>query len=147
MDGTAAKLDEGMTLWPVKAEQIDAVWGRVHPEIERSMARADGLIEAKDVYDALKSRDMQLWIIFKGEAIKAVCVTQIIVYPGRTIIRIVGLSGYGMAQWYDLIEAAGNWAKHNGAEEYQALVGNPKLVKMLERKGWKQTHTVMTRPV
>ena len=143
----AENISDEPFLWPVKIAQIDTIWERALPEVERAVARADGLFDADDIYWGLQDGAMQLWIVFKGQDIAAVCITEIVQFPGRKIVRAFALSGYGLAEWYNLMNLGLPWAIENGAEEWQATVADERFVKLLERKGWKRTHTIMTLPI
>ena len=47
-------------------DQIDDEWSEIKPLLDRAMDYADGKIDSDDIYQSIKSRDMQLWVVPGG---------------------------------------------------------------------------------
>jgi hypothetical protein len=104
-----------LELWPI-AKQF----------LAKSVELAHGAFDLDDIHTLLVNKDAQLWAVHDGE-IKAVAVTQIMIYPKQKRLKLFLLGGNDMAKWEKSIsDTFDNFAKANGCDG----------VELYGRKGW-----------
>lgn len=102
----------------ILANDIDSIWQDVAPLIDLAMEYSDGKMSTSDVYEAIKSREYQLWIVPGG-----VWVTRIVSYPQSRRLEMIA----GAGQWRDWLthgQQVIDWAKYNGCDAVE-LIGRP----------------------
>ena len=109
-----------MSIEGVQAHDVDSVWEKVAPLVERAMEYADGKMNAEDVYTQLKSKELQLWLVPGG-----IWVTRIVVYPRSTRMEWIVAAGE-YQEWAAHFPLLFDWAKVHGCD----------AVEMGGRKGW-----------
>lgn len=118
----------------IPANDVDKVWHVVAPMILRAIVEERGIYELQNVYDALLSRDMQLWVFAVEGYIRACMVTEIRDHPKTKIVHILVLGGDSVEAWktaredWELFET---WARSMGCTFIEALTrpGVSKLTK------------------
>lgn len=98
----------------ILAEDVDEVWNEVAPVIERVIEHVDGKIALSDIYQGIKSRDMQLWLIPGG-----VWVTRIVVYPQSKRLEWIAAAGQ-WDDWLTHVETIFEWARAHGCDAAEA---------------------------
>jgi len=124
----------------VPKEQVYVVWGEVR-KIIRPHIEALETHTICDVLDNLLNRDWQLWLAH-DDGIKAVCITQIQVYPRQKRCRIMLVAGEGMDGWLPFEEAIADWARTQGCDK---LVGELRKGWQRKLKHWKFMNIVAER--
>jgi len=99
-----------MSIEGVLAQDVDALWERVCPLVERAMEYADGKMDATDVYNGLKVRDFQLWLVPGG-----IWITRIVNYPKSTRLEWIAAAGE-YQEWTDHLPLLFDWAKAQGCD-------------------------------
>jgi hypothetical protein len=125
----------------VQSSDIDFVWDKVVPLIERAIYYSYGKWESEDVYHAIKNKDMQLWLILDGINIKACIVTQILVYPKDKILMIVFASGSECHEWVYTINEFREYAKEHGCSSVE-FYGRDGWWKKMKHLGIKKVYSV-----
>lgn len=104
----------------VQSEDIDRVWEKVAPLVDRAMEYADGKMETSDIYKGLKDKKMQLWIVDGG-----IWVTQIVNYPKSRRMEWMAAAGE-YKNWHENFPLLFDWARAQGCD----------AVEIGGRKGW-----------
>lgn len=108
---------------------IDSVWEQVKPLILKALEYSNGELGIDDIYEKLKTKNMQLWICFEDIEILSAATTEIIIYPKKKICRVVTLGGHRMAEWfYNLIQFIEAWGRHNKINGMEVI----------GRRGWER---------
>lgn len=103
---------------------------RVRPALERMAAASDGCFLAHDIAVALCRDSMQLWLV-EAPDLLATLVTEIIVYPRRRALRLVGLVGRHPRKWLHLFDDLLAGARGLGCDRLEALVADDKFQHIL----------------
>lgn len=108
-------------------DQIDFVWPQCLPLLDKGLIESQNDFSELDIYDALKSRDMQLWVWSEKDQITCVLVTTILRYPQKFICQMLVMGGTGMEDWKDdACEEFYAWARSNNCDS----------IDIHGRKGW-----------
>lgn len=129
------------TLHGIPADDIDWIWPRVAPILERAINVSDGKYTLDQVHDYLNTRDMQLWVVEKTGRMLCVCVTQIINFPNKKVLLILFCAGEGMFEWVRLIKPILAWGKNEGCASAE-IYGRPGWEKVLPDFGFKKLSCV-----
>src|SRR6266581_5440635 len=98
----------------VQSEQIELVWARVVPHLERVIKYSQGRLGLDEIENALLTNRDQLWIVVSSGEIIAICITQMVIYPNLRNFRVVACGGNHMNLWLaDIIERFKAFAKYN----------------------------------
>lgn len=122
----------------IAAENIRSTWPKVIGFIEKPLARGMGEWAVGDILAALLVRDMQLWVAYRGETIKAAGVTQIINYPKKRVCDFLLVGGSGLRFWWKESDLIKRWAKQNGCSHVR-IFGRDGWGRVL---GWKKAYSV-----
>lgn len=99
-----------MTIEGVQAYDVDSVWEKVAPLVDRAMEYADGKMNSEDVYTGLKTQELQLWLVPGG-----IWVTRIVVYPRSTRLEWIAAAGE-YQEWTEHLPLLFKWAKAQGCD-------------------------------
>ena len=126
----------------VPPDKVSQVWEYILPHIEAAAVHSEGELEPADFYPELLSGEMQLWLVLKETEVAATCITQIIPYPRKKILRILCLGGKKMRDWYFLFDKIENFAVLNDcvAVEAWARKGFERVL-----TDWKSSYQVLTK--
>jgi len=102
-------------------KQIDGIWSRVVPFIERALERGS-IWNIEDIYDGLKESTFQLWA-WKDDGIEAVLITCLVKDKYCVMLTMAGSKMY---EWIKFLPIVENWARQNGCKEMMVH----------GRKGW-----------
>lgn len=131
----------------VHPSTVDQVAPVVRPFLERVIQKTQAdKHRVTDVLNRVKTGQAQLWASTEGTELRAVAVTEIIIYPLKRVLRYWLLSGLEMpsTEEQDTIE---NWAMNvYGTTEVEAIVRRG-FVKKLKERGFHEAGVVMTRPI
>ena len=129
-------------------ELLDDIWPSVEGYIDAALIHSIGEYISSDIYDLIKSGDMQLWCVGNGEEIIAAYTTQFRSYPQRKILLVHTIGGTRFFKWGRLMEQ----------ELYRfARLQNCSHLEVYGRKGWsrllgrqanfKQQYVVLTKEI
>jgi hypothetical protein len=83
---------------------------------------------------------MILWVVLDGPNVACVLVTEVVQYPRRRAMRLVGISGHRHRRWMHLLADVETAAREKfGCDLMQAL-HQPSHGRMLCTGGWAQFH-------
>ena len=124
----------------VPADHVDAVWDSVKVFLIPAVKVTNGRYMLYDVYAALKTGDMQLWIAFDDEREIFGCeVTRVTDYPSRRVLTSLFTGGRNIRLWKDdLMGVMVRWAEDNQCTAIEGY-GRKGWLKMLDAYGVKQT--------
>jgi len=132
-------------IFPVPAHLIVDVWREVEPFIKKANSHSLGESDEIDYLCSLVKGAYQLWMIRDENELKAVCVTEILVYPKMSKLLIGQLCGEGMNEWLDnLISTLETFAKNNGCSYLEAR-GRKGWIKAAEHLNFKPTYQIISK--
>ena len=105
----------------IQSNEIEAVWDKVKPQLERAIEHADGKFTTQSVKRSLKKRDMQLWM--DGESIG---ITRIDNYPEKKVCTVMFGAGEDLDVFKNGLEVIERWAKSKGCDS----------IEIWGRRGW-----------
>lgn len=125
-------------------EGVESLWRFAEPFIKRALDHTFGELSIEDVKDKCLSRDMQLWMIAKGNRVVGAGTTMIVLHPQMKVCRIVTLAGTEFDEWKDMAHAFIEiWADEAmGCEAVEAYTRKGFVPKLLEI-GYKTRYCVM----
>lgn len=120
----------------VPVDHVNDVWDSVKSFLSPAVKVTNGRYMLYDVYVAIQTSKMQLWIAFDDERKILGCeVTSITDYPSRRILTSLFTGGREIRKWRDqMMDVLIRWAEDNectGIEGY----GKKGWIKMLEPYG------------
>ena len=84
---------------------------RVRPHVEKIAANSGGRYEAADVFAALASGRMLLWVAIEGVNLRCVLIGEVQVFPRLRALRLVGLCGHRPRRWRHLLSGVEEHAR------------------------------------
>lgn len=124
------------------SSHVDSVWNLVLPLVESALDYDDSRYSASSIYEEIKNRGMQLWLVMNGD-IEACLVTEIRKYPLKTVCTIFLAAGKNLENWIHVQENLKAWAKTQGCSTIE-LYGRPGWEKKL---GWKKTQVILREDI
>jgi len=126
-------------LGTIQSDEIDATWDEISPFVQRVIDKIDLYHTLKEIKEALKTEQMQLFVDRK-DGIKSICVTQIVVKPNYKFLEIVLNAGHLSS--VPLFRRIEQWAKEKGCKKV-TLIGRPGWGKVLS--DYKQTEITLEK--
>lgn len=125
-----------MNISLVPKDHINDVWDLVKPFLAPAVKVTNGRYMLYDVYVAVQTDNMQLWIAFGEDREILGCeVTSITDYPSRRVLTSLFTGGRNIRKWRnEMMDVLVRWAEDNqctGIEGY----GKKGWIKMLEPYG------------
>lgn len=121
-------------------------WETAREYLQQAIRLNGGALTADDVYNAIASKDMQLWGVHNGD-LKSVIVTEIINYPSRKRLNIVLIGGHEIEDWESIAESTlCEFAKENMCDSLQ-IIGRRGWVKRMAKYGYKEYATVVIKDI
>lgn len=108
-----------MKLECVHWSDVPDIWPKVSEWISAALAHGGGGYTLEDIYSALLTKQMQLWLIGPGEPM-ACAVTQLAALPRVRICDILAVGGVDLKAWEHLIGDLEAWALERGCDETRA---------------------------
>lgn len=131
----------------IPADQAPAWRFFVDDWLHAALEHDGGLMTLGNVHDAIAQRDMQLWVIADGKALKAAVVTSINVHPQAKVLTVVLAGGDSMADWLsELVDLLRRYATEHGCKAVEAH-GRAGWVRALKQFGWKQPYVTVAMEV
>lgn len=127
----------------VPAEKLEPIWPVVEPLLEKALEGNCGEVTTFDVYQGIKSRDLQLWVIYDG-SVQAAVITEIINYPRKKTCRALQVAGSNMDEWMHLIQVIEDWAKEQGARSME-LIGRKGWERYMKQYGFSFEHVTLNK--
>ena len=95
------------------------IFDQVGPMLQKALDRADGKFNLYDLIAWTLAGNMHLWVSMRDGKIEAACIAQILRFPRKTICGLPFLGGKGMAHWLRFENQMMEWAKSQGATEFE----------------------------
>lgn len=124
----------------VLSDELESVWKLASGFLGPALKYSDGRYSIDDIYQLIKSKDMQLWCVFGFDMVASV-VTQIHVYPRKKVLCVMFCGGVDMGNWVSKIEIIEDFARHKGCSDIE-IYGRPGWARCL---GWKTIYTYMAK--
>ena len=99
-----------MTIEGIQGDEIDNFWEKVSPLVDRAMEYADGKMTTEDVYNQLKAKHIQLWLVPGG-----IWVTRVVDYPQSRRVEWIAAAGE-YQDWTDHLPPLFEWARAQGCD-------------------------------
>jgi hypothetical protein len=112
----------------------------VRPHIAKMAEGSGGRYEIADLFAALASGRMLLWIALDGTDIACVLVTQIEQYPRRRAMRCVGLVGHRPRRWIRLLHQVERAARETFQCDLMEALHQPEHGRLLTTGRWSVWH-------
>ncbi len=129
----------------VQAHDAAHIWPQIEAWVQIACDDEGGSMTAEDFLEAIKAREMQLWIARGDDGIDAIGITEIRVTQRRKTCWVLIMTGKNMARWADFRHVIADWARSQGC------VGK-KAMKSLARRGYSRlfkeyqcTHVLLER--
>jgi hypothetical protein len=130
-------------LVPVPAHDVPLIWPAAVAELRKAIRFADGVMTEATVYEALLSRDMQLWTAWDDDGLEAAAVTQIVCYPGKKVAAIPLIGGRRRNDWLCFQPVFEAWARQNGCDALEGYA-RPGWLRVLS-DDWRHCWTVIRK--
>jgi len=117
-----------MRLEQVEWYRVPDCWPQVAEWVAKALEHGGVIYCPADILRALLTRDMQLWLAWDGEALRACCVTRLASYPKLRVCCVLIIGGDGVDDWLMFSKDIEAWAQESGA---QAIEG-------VGRLGWRK---------
>jgi len=137
-----AVAEERISVSGIPRGAVDSMWNMVVDHLQKGLEYSNGEITIEDIYEGLKSRDMQLWGAFSngGECVASM-VTEIINYPRMRSCRMIVVGGGHMRHWLDYQPEFMRWAKENGCDRVETYCRDG-MARRLEQFGYKKLYNL-----
>jgi len=113
----------------VTVDQIPYVWPAVHPMLGKVVERSEGELSINDIWEAVNSQQMQLWVVVDEGKVIMSMLTQFIHYPQKKILRVISLAGENFKEVHK---------QFNDMFESFAITNECSALELWGRKGWKK---------
>ena len=124
----------------VKSDEVENIWPLIEEDLSKAM---DEKYTTKELLAGVKSKEMQLWIVYEDDIFLGSLITQIINYPKEKSLFIIALGGRQSDKWFVLIRELSLWAKGIGCISVECLVKRPGMQKIIKRIGFKEASKLM----
>ena len=114
----------------------------VRPHVVKMAEGSGGRYEAADLFTALASGRMLLWIALDGADIACVMLTQIEQYPRQRAMRCVGLVGHRPRRWLGLLAEVERAARETFRCDLMEALHQPAHARLLTTGGWAIWHVL-----
>ena len=129
----------------LSGEQIDLHWVNIQKVLESCPGYYD-LYTPEWSYQSAKSGDIQIWGLLDGE-IRAIVVTQILLFPAQKVFEIVGAAGIGLLEFFDEMEKVFEFiAADAGCSTIMARC-RPGIERLLRKKHVLKYAALLYRPI
>ena len=115
---------------------------RVAPHVAKMADASGGRYLTEDIFAALASGRMLLWIAIDGADIACVMVTEIMQYPRRRAMRCVGVSGHRPRRWMGLLANVEEASRSRFGCDLMEALHQPGHDRLLRTGGWEVFHVL-----
>ena len=117
--------------------EVPHYWPQVETLVASALRHGGIGFRPEDIYRGLLSRGMQLWLALDGEAIRAMAVTHIQVYPRARTCVVMLVGGTGIDRWIDFEADLCAWAVSQGCVAMEGL-GRRGWGRKVADQGWRE---------
>lgn len=131
----------------VPPELAEGLWPRIFPHLSRAAEYTFGRYEPEDIFDAVVSGQVHLWIVIDEDEIIGITVTRFWQYPRKKCLDMVFIAGDEGFSWKDpMLNVLQHWAYDNGCEVIESS-GRPGFSRAFKDDGYKLLWQVYELPV
>lgn len=125
----------GVTSVPIEAMHI--VWPVAEGLLSKAVERSNGRYNSTAVLHELLHKELALWLVVRGDDIKAAYTTRVLKYPtGATGLVVDWLGGEDMDEWLSLVvDSLKRYGVDIGCDHVE-LVGRSGWLRALKSLGW-----------
>lgn len=124
---------------------VASMWHYAVPYIKRALDHTSGELTPDDFMRLCVDRNMQLWLISKGNRVVGAITTEILNYPHRKHCRVVTLAGSEFAEWIELADnTLCEWARNAGCDALETYVRKG-LVPKLAPLDYRHKHSILVK--
>ena len=141
-----------MNLVNIPSSNLDDVWNLVKKDISEALSYSGNHTDAQFVYDCVKEKKMQLWVVWDKdkpttlEKYYGVVVTEIVKRKLIQSCNIFIVTGRHRQQWQHLISVLEDFAIENNCTNME-LIARKGWQRIMEQFDYKQTHVVLEKPI
>ena len=141
-----------MNLVNIPSSNLDDVWNLVKKDISEALSYSGNHTDAQFVYDCIKEKKMQLWVVWDKdkpttvEKYYGVVVTEIVKRKLIQSCNIFIVTGRHRQQWQHLISVLEDFAIKNNCTNME-LIARKGWQRIMEQFDYKQTHVVLEKPI
>ena len=141
-----------MKLVNIPSSNLDDVWSLVKKDISEALSYSGNHTDAQFVYDCIKEKKMQLWVVWNKdkpttlEKYYGVVVTEIIKRKLIQSCNIFIVTGKHRQKWQHLISVLEDFALENNCTNME-LISRKGWQRIMEQFDYKQTHAVLEKTI
>jgi len=141
-----------MNLVNIPSSNLDDVWSLVKKDISEALSYSGNHTDAQFVYDCIKEKKMQLWVVWDKdkpttvEKYYGVVVTEIVKRKLIQSCNIFIVTGRHRQQWQHLISVLEDFAIENNCTNME-LIARKGWQRIMEQFDYKQTHVVLEKQI
>ena len=141
-----------MNLVNIPSSNLDDVWNLVKKDISEALSYSGNHTDAQFVYDCIKEKKMQLWVVWDKdksttlEKYYGVVVTEIVKRKLIQSCNIFIVTGKHRQKWQHLISVLEDFAIENNCTNME-LIARKGWQRIMEQFDYKQTHVVLEKPI
>lgn len=124
-----------------------AAWSRVEPYLKMGIEHSRGELTIETVRTLVQIGRMQVWVALHGSLPLGAMLTEVVVYPNATALRVVLLGGVQLRKWANLAcTELANFGAQYKIDRIEAI-GRKGLVKVLGPLGFEPTYVTLIKEV
>lgn len=141
-----------MNLVNIPSSNLDDVWNLVKKDISEALSYSGNHTDAQFVYDCIKEKKMQLWVVWDKdkpttvEKYYGVVVTEIVKRKLIQSCNIFIVTGKHRQKWQHLISVLEDFAIENNCTNME-LIARKGWQRIMEQFDYKQTHVVLEKQI
>jgi IS1 family transposase len=141
-----------MNLVNIPSSNLDDVWSLVKKDISDALSYSGNHTDAQFVYDCVKEKKMQLWVVWDKDKkttidkYYGVVVTEIVKRKLIQSCNIFIVTGRHRQQWQHLISVLEDFAIENNCTNME-LIARKGWQRIMEQFDYKQTHVVLEKQI
>lgn len=141
-----------MKLVNIPSSNLDDVWSLVKKDISEALSYSGNHTDAQFVYDCIKEKKMQLWVVWDKdkpttlEKYYGVVVTEVVQRKLKRSCQIFIMTGKHRQKWQHLISVLEDFAEEQECQQME-LFARPGWQKILQNYNYKRTHVVLEKPI
>jgi IS1 family transposase len=141
-----------MNLVNIPSSNLDDVWSLVKKDISDALSYSGNHTDAQFVYDCIKEKKMQLWVVWDKDKkttidkYYGVVVTEIVKRKLIQSCNIFIVTGRHRQQWQHLISVLEDFAIENNCTNME-LIARKGWQRIMEQFDYKQTHVVLEKQI
>ena len=140
-------METNFRLCGIPSSNVQYLWESVKYQLHAALEYADDKFTLENIYEYLKEKSMQLWLVVSGHStIHASIVTQIVEYANKKVMFIVLVGGVKFDEWSHVIETFTAFAQSHDCQTIEGY-GRAGWEPKLKQLGFKKVHTVYSLPI